>query len=304
MRDFVRCLDMTVTRKLLIGVFALALLAGAGVPNASPVRAATPQGYAGLTPLQLLARVRRQFRTHRPPPAYVAYSLERKQKTEYGYPDYANSYQYHIWCRSIDRACLARKVFRDDARGPLEFQRPAFNEPRDPGPPTADLFEPAPAKPHPVSFVPTPEPSYNAEPVIASVRSIGEFDYKVTNVQLEAGELHLSLQPSRDPDRNRLREIYADAKTFELRKVVATDKLFVSNDDEGKGVYGVIFTVSLGVLHGVPVVTYIHGVVGDNYSGDGQTIDYYFRDIEFPKDLPGWYFNARTYAAHQEDAPE
>lgn len=293
---------MVATRKFFIGLVALALLVGAGVRV--PVHAAAVSGYAGLSPMQLLARVRRQFRTHRPPPAYISYSLERKQATEYGYPDYANSYQYHIWCRSIDRACLARKVFRDDARGPLEFQRPAFNEPRDPGPPTADLFEPAPVHPHTVDFVPTPEPSYKTEPVIASVRSIGEFDYTVTNVVLEAGLLHLSLQPRRDPDRNRLREIYADAKTFELRKVVATDKLFVSGDDAGKGVYGVIFTITLSELQGVPVVTDIHGVVGDNYSGDGQTIDYHFRDIEFPKELPSWYFNARTYASHQEDAPE
>lgn len=289
--------------------YALAALAlFVGVAGRVSVSAAAPttglQSYQGMSPMQLLARVRRQFRTHRPPPPFITYSLERKQATEYGYPDYANSYTYHIWCRNIDRACLARKVFRDDYEGDLEFQRPAFNEPRDPGPPTADLFEPAPVHPHPVSFVPTPEPSYSPEPVIATVRSIGEFDYNVTNVSIDAGLLHLTVRPRRDPDRNRLRDIYADAKTFELRKIVATDKLFVSGDDEGKGVYGVIFTVTLADYRGVPVVTDIHGVVGDNYSGDGQTIDYHYRDIAFPNALPGWYFDARSYRSHVSQAPE
>jgi hypothetical protein len=50
-------------------------------------------------------------------------------------------------------------------------------------------------------------------------------------------------------------------------------------------------------------VTDIHGVVGDGYSGDGSTVDYSFRDITFPAMLPDWYFDARTYAAHQSDAP-
>ncbi len=84
--------------------------------------------------------IRSAFRAHRPPPPYVTYTLERVQKIEQGYPDYVNSYTYHLWCRSADRACLARKVFRDTYRGDPEFQRPAFNEDRDPGPPTADLF--------------------------------------------------------------------------------------------------------------------------------------------------------------------
>jgi hypothetical protein len=40
------------------------------------------------------------------------------------------------------------------------------------------------------------------------------------------------LTPIRDPDRNRLRELFADKATYELRKVVAVDKLFV---DAGNG---------------------------------------------------------------------
>ena len=106
------------------------------------------------------------------------------------------------------------------SRGTLEFLRPSFNEPWDPGPPTADLFEPAPAHPHnnPREFVPTPEPSGNLPPVIASVTVLGEFDYRVTRVADEGDLIHVSLQARRDPDRNRLRELFVDRKTLELQR--------------------------------------------------------------------------------------
>src|SRR5947209_11283347 len=105
-------------RSYFYAVAALALLVSlAGRASVHAVATTGLQGYQGMSPMQLLARVRRQFRTHRPPPPFVTYSLERKQNTEYGYPDYPNSYSYHYWCRSIDRACLKRKVFRDDTYG-------------------------------------------------------------------------------------------------------------------------------------------------------------------------------------------
>lgn len=262
--------------------------------GASPVRA-TPSP----SPERVLSLIRQVFRSHRPPPPYVTYTLEREQLTDQGYPDEVESYKYHIWTRSSDRAALARKVFRDYARGPLEFQRPAFNEARDPGPPTADVFEPAPLHPHPISFVPTPEASQTALPVIGRVKTIGEYDYRVVSVTVEDENLHLRVTPYRDPERNRIREIFADKKTYELRKLVATDRLFV----EHGSVYGVVFTVRMGMLNGIPVVTDIHGKVGDGYSGDGEDVDFRFRDIVFPKSLPDWYFDAHTYAAHQNDAP-
>ncbi|PZR56965.1 MAG: hypothetical protein DLM50_07305 [Candidatus Meridianibacter frigidus] len=246
-----------------------------------------------------LALVRRQFRMHRPPPPYETYTLIRVQNTELGYPDYVESYKYHIWIRNLDRAALGRKVFRGDYRGPLEFLRPAFNEPWDPGPPSADVFEPAPAHPHTIAFVPTPEPSGTAPPLIATVRAVGEFEYRVTNMRTERDLIHLSLAPIRDPDRNRLRELYADKKTYELKKIVATDKLFVPGFDP----YPVIFTYTIGMLNNVPVVTDLHGVVDPSYHGDGEQVDYHFRDITFPSTLPDWYFEARQYARHQNDAP-
>ena len=89
------------------------------------------------------------------PDALVKYgrrlTISRKQDRNDGYPDVTNTYTYHVWVRNSDRAAMKRRVFRDNYEYPPEFDRPAFNEARDPGPPTADIFEPKPVRPHPAS---------------------------------------------------------------------------------------------------------------------------------------------------------
>jgi hypothetical protein len=268
---------------------------GAGTAPA-PVATSSPLP----SPQRMLGLIRAKFRSHRPPPPFVTYTLERFQLTDHGDIDYVESYKYHIWCRTSDRAALGRKVFRDFARGPLEFQRPAFNEERDPGPPTADVFEPAPVHSQPIEFVPTPEPTDTGPAVIASVSTTGEFDYNVESMTIEGDQIHLHIEPRRDPERNRLRDIWADKTTLELRKLVATDKLFV----ERGPTYGVMFTILMGSVDGHPVVTDIHGEVGDNYDGDGKNVDFHFRDIKFPDSLPEWYFDPKQYKGHEDtDAP-
>jgi hypothetical protein len=263
--------------------------------------AAAPSAEPSPTPQRVLGLIRSQFRSHRPPPPFETYTLIRSQKATNGYPDPVGSYTMHVWVRNSDRAALTRQVFRDEARGPLVFDRPAFNEDRDPGPPTADVFEPAPARPHPVSEVPTPEPRYTPLPVIGSVRALFESDYRVDSLRTEGSELHLQIYPIRDVERNRLRDVYVDAKTLELHKLIATDKLFINNGKSG--IFPVTFTITMGNVQGYPVVTGIHGVVGGGYNDDGQIVDYQFTDVTFPNSLPSWYFDARSYAAHQIDAP-
>jgi hypothetical protein len=264
--------------------------------------AAAPSTEPSPTPQRVLGLIRSQYRSHRPPPQFETYTLVRSQKATNGYPDPTGSYTFHVWVRNTDRAALTRQVFRDEYRGPLTFDRPAFNEARDPGPPTADVFEPAPARPHPVSEVPTPEPHYTPLPVIGSVRALIENDYRVDSLKAEGDQLHLQIYPIRDVERNRLRELYVDAKSLELRKIIATDKLFVTGGRAAE-VYPVTFTFTLGNVQGVPVVTGLHGVVGGGYNGDGQEVDFKFTEITFPPSLPAWYFDARSYAAHQNDAP-
>jgi hypothetical protein len=272
-----------------------------------PVATATPIPLP--SPDRLLYLIRRQFRSHRPPPPYITYTLVRKQTLDDGYPDLLNSYTYHIWVRDSDRAALGRRVYRGSSRGTLEFLRPSFNEPWDPGPPAADLFEPAPLHPHtnPREFVPTPEPSGTLPPTIASVTVLGEFDYRVTRIANEGGQIHVSLLPRRDPDRNRLRELYVDSKTLELQKVVATDKLYETGDG-GNHVYPMLFTVTLAWMHNMPIVTQIHGTptyeADAEYLGRDATVDYDFSDITFPDSLPEWYFDPRSYADHAADAPQ
>jgi hypothetical protein len=299
---------------LFASVCAVIGLSAQASQNVPPWRvAATPRPLVTATPIalpspdRLLYLIRRQFRSHRPPPPYVTYTLIRKQTLDDGYPDLLNSYTYHIWCRTTDRAALGRRVYHGSARGTLEFLRPSFNEPWDPGPPTADLFEPAPIHPHtsPRDFVPTPEPTGNLL-TIASVTALGEFDYRVMRIANEGSQIHVSLQARRDPDRNRLRDLYVDAKTLELQQVIATDKLY-DEGDGGKKVYPMLFTVTLGWMHNMPIVTHIHGTptyqTDADYLGIDATVDYDFTEITFPDALPEWYFDPRSYAQHANDAP-
>jgi hypothetical protein len=264
----------------------------------TPVKSVAAAPVPTMSPDDLLAAIRNRFRSHRPPPPYETYVIVRKQETNYGYPDYANSYTDHVWYRSYDHAALERRETELGDIGHMRFERPLFNQATDPGPPTADVFEPAPLHTLAPNFVPTPEASL--PPVIVTVRARGEFDYRVTEVDREGDELHLKLQPRREPDRNRLRELWVDAKTLDLRKLVATDKLFVENGP----IYPVLFTVSFEMFHSVPVITHIHGVVYGGYDGDGQIVDYDFNELKFPLNLPEWYFNPRDYAQHVSEAPE
>lgn len=296
---------------LTVIIGAVALLMPRPAPAADPVPSSTLPPYQTLTPVRVLGFIRRVYRLHRPPPLFEAYTLVRKQNTNYGYPDLVNSYTKHYWVRNADRSALVRYVYRDDTDGPPTFDRPALNQDRDPGPPTADLFEPAHVQP--ISFVPTPEPT-NTETLktIGSVVAIGESDYNVPKMTVEGEMLHLTLQPRRDPERNVLREIWVDKHTYVVKKIIAHDRLFA----EGDGIYPVKFTYTLGYLNGYVVITHLDGVVlpivekdkAGNiteraFDGDGATVTYDFEDITFPGMLPSWYFNPREYGSHVADAP-
>ena len=309
----------------LAALFAVAVLAvslaapirtGAQAPTPSPQFTLPP--YQTLTPVRVLGLIRRVFRSHRPPPPYETYTLVRTQFTDYGpepgaspYPDPLGSYTKHYWVRNVDRAALTRQTFRDDAEGPPTFDRPALNEPRDPGPPTVDLFEPAPLHqhPNPMSYVPTPEPSGEPLKTIGSVVAVGESDYDVPQMTVERSLLHLVLRPRRDPERNVLREIWVDKKSYELRKVIAHDRLFDGDD----GIYPMVITYTLGYLQGQLLITRFHGVIlprvdpnGTQHvvSGIGSTIDIDFTDITFPSSLPAWYFDPAQYGQHLAEMPQ
>jgi hypothetical protein len=123
-----------VCRAVLVALVLLSAPAQAPAPGTSPA-VNTPANRE-----HVLALIRARFRSHRPPPPFVTYTLVRSQLAVNGFPDLANSYTKHMWVRTSDGAALTRLVFANGTRGPLTFDRPAFNEARDPGPPTADLF--------------------------------------------------------------------------------------------------------------------------------------------------------------------
>jgi hypothetical protein len=274
---------------------------------AAAIASPTPEPIPTLSPTQLLARIREQFRSHRPPPPYESYTLVRTQLGNDGLPDVSDNYVFHVWIRNSDRAALKRQVSGDGYEYPPVFDRPAFNEDRDPGPPTADVFEPRPLVPHPVTQAYTPEPAGTPMPVIGRVQSFMERDYRVTRVAYEGDLVHLSLVALNDPDRNRLREIYADKNTYELTKLIASDRLFVTGayTDE----FSDQFTLTMGTVDGFPVVTRIHGVAGYDkdgleYQDDGKIVDFTFSDIRFPAALPDWYFDPQQYGGHTSEFPE
>ncbi len=246
---------------------------------------------------RILALIRASFRAHRPPPPYVVYTMERKQQTEDGMPDFEWSYTYRIWCRSSDRAALGRRIFRGKYLA-LEFLRPAFNEPRDPGPPTADIFERASSQPQGIDVVPTPEPI--APPLIGSVTIPAELEYRVKSVKTQGQLVDVQLAPRRDPERNRLREIWADKNTYEISKYISTDRLFIL----GGPVYQQLDTVMVAQQDGIPVIREVHSkTIVDPDLGQIPDMDYFFRDIRFPAALPPWYFEPSTYGSHISEAP-
>ena len=286
-----------------------------------PVPAADPQPtlppYQTLTPVRMLGVIRRVYREHRPPPAYETYTLVRAGRTAYGMHDVdpLETYTVHYWVRNRDRAALMRRVYHDgDYFGDMTFDRPALNQPRDPGPPTADLFEPA--HPQPIDVVPTPEASLPPLKTIGSVVALGESDYNVPKITIEGSELHLILEPRRDSERNVLREIWVDKNSYVLKKVIAHDRMFV----EQGHTYPMKVTYSLGYLDGYVVITHIDATVlprqervGNEFSeindfsnetGDEDSLTIDFKDITFPSSLPDWYFDPRQYGSHLAEAPQ
>ena len=291
---------------LLIGIFSTLLLGALAGQAPHAAAAAAPSASASYPPIGnyvvLFAKIRSVFRSHRPPPPYETYELFRKQMTDYGYPDYDNTYQVDYWCRTVDRACLKRKLYHLGAIGRMRYERAAFNEDYDPGPPTADIFQRAPATPRPKAFKPTPEPAFTPLPTIIVVKALYDPDYEIVDVTRDGGLLDVRVKPRRTPMRNRLRELWVDARTLEIEKFTATDRLFVTGGGSTT-IYPVLFTCTMGRVDGYPVITHIDGRVGGGYEDDGKHVTYDFKKIRFPKTLPAWYFNARDYGSHLDEAP-
>lgn len=248
---------------------------------------------APLTPQAVFTAARLAFRGHRNLPPYEIYTIKREQRTVEGMPDFEWTYEYRVWCRTEDSAAMGRRIFAGRP-GALEFMRPAFDEARDPGPVTADLFELS--APRPRVQVPPP----GGIPLIGSVNAAYEAEYVPLSLDLADGQYHMRLRPLRDPRRNRVRELWIDAQTYAIHRAVVTDRLFIL----GGPVFEGTDTIDMDSVDGIPVITHVHSrTVFDAVSGDGLDVDYTFSGIAFARALPDWYFQPSTYGEHLAQAP-
>ncbi len=272
--------------------------------------AASPEPSAPLTGDQILARAKAVFRAY-PRPPFIAYTLVRRDLHN-GAPDFENSYTLKLWCRTADRSALARKAWNGKAYGALDNLTVMFDKAVDPGPPTADMFEKrlfgAPgarldASSTPAS-APTSGPKPPGEPVgdAAALPEIGRVgardgDYRVVRVVRDGGLIHLYLEPKSDAERNRVDEMWVDARTYDLRRALVRDHLYF-------GITGQSIEEEFDVRFrpgpsGLPVIASIHGQT----KYDQYETDYTFADVTFPAELPAWYFEPKQYGAHRADAP-
>jgi hypothetical protein len=276
--------------KLLVtGIMALSVLVRA--PAAAGVQ--PTDTCAGLTAEAVLVRSRNAFHV-RPKPAFVVYTISRRE-TVNGLPDFENTYTTRVWYRLADGIALTRRVHGNRADGPLISEQPRFNAALDPGPPTADIFQLGSLRPEPVQ---TASPK-DTLPEVGSVSTHVEADYKASFVSCDPSIMHLRLDPRRDPDRNRLRELWIDRQTLGVLRFVATDRLY-------RGLTGIWdpdrFDARFGMEADVPVIRTIHAQSDAPELGDEQS-EYHFDAIVFPDSLPDWYFEPRSYRSHIGEAP-
>jgi hypothetical protein len=266
--------------------------------------AASPEPGAPLTGDQILARAKAVFRAY-PRPPFIAYTLVRRDQHN-GAPDFQNSYTYKVWCRTADRSALARKAWKGKAYGDLENVTVMFDKAVDPGPPTADMFEKrlfgAPGARRDASPAPAATSDALAAGAPATLPEIGrvgarDADYRVVRVAREGDLIHLWLDPRADAERNRIDEMWVDARTYDLRRARVRDHLYFRDTGQSLGEdFDVQLTPGPG---GLPLITSIHGKT----KYDQYETDYTFRDVTFPAELPAWYFEPKEYGAHRADAP-
>jgi len=280
---------MTTARAAVAIAVALACTAQTAAP-------AAPDG--ALSGDQLLARIKTVFRSY-PRPAFIAYTLVRRD-TVSGVPDLENSYSMKVWCRTSDRSALLRRAWRGRAFGDLENATVMFDKALDPGPPTADMFEKR-LFGAPTSRTPAPqpvEPLATASPLPEIGRvSAHDGDYEPYRVAREGDLLHVWLAPRSDPERNRLDEIWVDARTYDLRRALVRDHLYFnfgisSIDDE----FDIRFRPGPGNL---PLIA---SIAGHTPNASYET-EYSFENVSFPPSLPDWYFTPQQYGLHRSDAP-
>ena len=276
-----------------LAAFAVALACGAQSPAPEPPPPATTTTMPKhVTGDQLLARIKQVFRAHVRPP-YVEYTLIRRDRHN-GAPDFENSYSLKIWCRASDRSALARKAWNGVAYGSLQNITVAFDELSTRAADRRHLRARA-VRAAPAGGAGS-QASESPLPVIGGVTVTTDYDYRVAGARREGALLHLALEPKRDPDRNRIDDLWVDAATFEIARMRVRDHLYFgftgqSIEDE--------FDARFTMRDGLPVLASIHGET----QYDQFETDYTYTDVTFPTALPEWYFEPKLYGLHKAEAP-
>ncbi|MDP9106648.1 MAG: hypothetical protein M3N49_12040, partial [Candidatus Eremiobacteraeota bacterium] len=139
-------------------------------------------------------------------------------------------------------------------------------------------------------------PAATALPEIGRVGA-RDGDYRVARMAREGDLIHLWLDPKSDAERNRLDEMWVDARTYDLRRARVRDHLYFGITGQSiEEEFDVRFTPGPG---GLPLIASIHGQT----KYDQFETDYTFTDVTFPAELPQWYFEPKQYGAHRSDAP-
>ena len=152
--------------RIALGLLAACALAAGLRPGA---HAAVPNQFPAGTPsaLTILRNARAAFRDVKRP-AYIEYTMDRQSRLD-NFFDSDDSYTLHVWYRGSDGGALSRKMTPDAKGGALSYIHPRFDAPIDPGPPTADIFEPA--RTQAQLALPTPAPGESALRIIGSIWS-------------------------------------------------------------------------------------------------------------------------------------
>lgn len=278
-------------------------------PTATPLPTPAP---VATDPYFILQRAREAFHAHVRPP-FIAYNMDRMVWLD-DQPDGGDGYTLRIWCRTGDAASLARiwSPFRKRAIGSLYFIRFNLLLDIDPGPPTADIFEPPPPVP---SAPPAPQPrATESLRTIAVVAKRGDLDYRATLAGIEKGAYHLKLEPLRDEQRNRLRELWVDAAHFEVMRAIEVSRPEQTTDQwlqlplAGEGTMAPIrLDMTFEPVDGVPILRKAIELEivypGVRTTGHRVEVDYHYDRIVFSQELPGWYFDAKTYRPRFRDSP-
>lgn len=212
-------------------IAALALMIAPPQSAASSARSAPAKPALSGGTIFAKARLAMYLRSY---PRYVAYIIDI-QSTAYG-KHYHEGYRAML--RTHDNALVVKQTpiyttnqppnpygfsfFGLNREGkPQDHIEPPFGVPLMSA--TFDFDLALPPAPKPGSE--TPAPLETQPPVIGHVAVTGG-DYDVTLLGEEDDDgfpvYHLSLQPLHDPDRNRLRELWVDEKTFDVRKLVTS----------------------------------------------------------------------------------